>query len=46
MGEEDFDVNLDVNVSFSLASKKVTAKQLNSQDYKYGPEDKGLWLWL
>lgn len=22
MGEEDFDVNLDVNVSFSLASKQ------------------------
>lgn len=26
MGEEDFDVNIDVNVSFSLASKEVDGK--------------------
>lgn len=33
MGEEDFDVNLYVNVSFSFwRAKKLTAKQLNSQD--------------
>lgn len=35
MGEDDFDVNLYVNVSFSFWRAKqpqVTAKQLNSQD--------------
>lgn len=31
MGEEDFDVNLDVNVSFSFwRAKQVTAKQLHT----------------
>lgn len=33
MSEEDFDVNLDVDVSFSFwRAKKLTAKQLKRQD--------------